>query len=161
MQFNPAILHPEERIRNYCRQNICGSFNSNYMCPPFIGPLEEIKIQLLKYQTGFMVQYSKPIDVTHDLKGIEKTKKEFHEIILKLEKYVIQYKVTNVKGLIGGNCQLCKKCNATRNKPCRHPDEARSSLESLGIDVIDLLKKLRLESEFRKNQITWTGCILC
>ena len=68
--------------------------------------------------------------------------------------------IENVWGLIGGNCGLCDICAIQEDKPCRRPDEARMSLEAIGIDVLNLLVKLGLDSNFHSDRITWTGCIL-
>jgi len=46
------------------------------------------------------------------------------------------------------------------DEPCTYPDRARMSLEAIGIDVIKLLDKFGLDSEFHPDRITWTGCIL-
>lgn len=37
LEFDPALLVPEERIRGYCIENRCGSYDANHMCPPHIG----------------------------------------------------------------------------------------------------------------------------
>jgi predicted metal-binding protein len=63
-------------------------------------------------------------------------------------------------GLIGGNCQLCRTCAAVEDKPCRHPEKARASLEAIGVDVIGLLERLGLDGRFHPDRITWTGCLL-
>ena len=62
--------------------------------------------------------------------------------------------------MIGGNCALCEVCKVRTAEPCSHPDEARTSLESLAINVVGLLKEFGMDSEFRSDRITWTGCIL-
>lgn len=160
IQFNTGLLNPEERIRDYCRQDKCGSYNKNHMCPPLVGSLEETRALLSNYHTGILFQYSESLDVSNDKNGLRRTKKEFHKKVLKLEKFLNKHAETDVLGIIGGNCELCKECGALSDEPCRHPRKARPSLESLGIDVIALLEKLGLDNKFHKDRITWTGCIL-
>jgi len=63
-------------------------------------------------------------------------------------------------GMIGGNCELCETCKAVTKEPCPYPVKARMSLESIAVDVMALLKRLGLESEFRTDRIKWTGCLL-
>ena len=76
------------------------------------------------------------------------------------EDYLKNEGVAEMWGLIGGNCGLCETCAIQKDKPCRHQDKARMSIESIGIDVVGLLNKLKLDSNFHKDRITWTGCIL-
>lgn len=158
--FHPGILVPEVRIRAFCEQNKCGNYGRNYMCPPHIGPLEEIRAKLKNYQRGVLLQYIKSVDVRGDRKGVIQTKIDFHGKILRIEEFLREQGISQVWGLSGGNCGLCKICHADKGKPCRHPDRARPSLEAVGIDVLKLLEYFGLDSGFHADKITWTGCIL-
>lgn len=130
------------------------------MCPPLVGSLEKTRERLSKYHTGILFQYSEPLDVSNDKKGIRRTKREFHKKVLKLEKFLNKHAKTDILGIIGGSCELCEECGALSSEPCRHPRKSRPSLESLGIDVIALLEKLGMDNKFHEDRITWTGCIL-
>lgn len=160
LEFDPAVLEPEERIRNYCRQNECGTYGKNYMCPPYIGTLNEIRDKLRGYKRGLLFQYSLPLDVKNDREGVIRSKLDFHRKTLELEEFVKADGTEKTWGLIGGSCGLCDSCTVLTGKPCSHPDEARASLEAIGIDVSALLGTFGLELEFRDDRITWTGCIL-
>ena len=160
LEFNPTLLFPEERIRGYCIENRCGSYNANHMCPPRVGSLDEVTARLRGFLQGVLLRYSRPMDVASDREGIIRTKLEFHHLILRLERRLKKRGVTQVWGLIGGDCGLCQKCSALEDKPCRHPEKARTSLEGIGVDVIALLERLGLDGRFHTDRITWTGCIL-
>ncbi len=160
LEFPPALLVPEERIRAYCLENRCGSYGNNYMCPPHTGTLEEIRTRLKNYERGVLLQYSLDIDVRADRKGVIETKLDFHLKVLKMEGLMMKAGMGEVWGLIGGNCGLCRVCRAQEKKPCRHPDKARPSLEAIGVDVLSLLDKLGLDNKFHEDKITWTGCVL-
>ncbi|MHC1591265.1 MAG: DUF2284 domain-containing protein, partial [Candidatus Helarchaeales archaeon] len=44
---------------------------------------------------------------------------------------------------------------------CRHPKEARASMEGMGISVVETLEKVGLTVEFPpKEYLTWVGMIL-
>ncbi len=159
-EFSPTLLVPGERIRAYCLENKCGSYGNNYMCPPHIGTLEEIRTRLKNYERGVLLQYSKDIDVRADRKGVIRTKLDFHRKILEMEGLLKKGRTGEVWGLIGGNCGLCRTCRIQVDKPCRHPDKARPSLEAIGVDVLGLLDKLGLDNKFHEDKITWTGCVL-
>jgi predicted metal-binding protein len=130
------------------------------MCPPHIGTIDEIAQRILSFTCGVILQYTKPVDVRGDPEGVTRSKVEFHRRILQLEDVVRETEISDVWGLIGGDCALCKPCKAATGEPCQFPTQARTSLEAIGIDVIALLDEHGLDSRFHRDRITWTGCIL-
>jgi len=159
IEFDPSLLLPEERIREYCYQNLCGHYGKHYMCPPFIGSIEENKNTLSKYNKAILVRYSEEVNVKEDRRKVEKTKIDFHKKILELEKFLYQEGI-EAWGIVGGNCSFCIECKAVTSRPCKHPHKARPSLESLGIDVQKLLDNFGLDNKFYLDKVVWTGCIL-
>ena len=160
LEFDPAIIVPEQQIRALCQQNICGNYGNNYTCPPYVGTLEEINIKLRQFQRGLLLQYTKDIDVKGNREGVLQTRIGFHNRILQIEEFLRIKGIDPVWGMIGGNCGLCDSCKAKSNEPCPYPDKARMSLEAIAVDVVGLLGRLGLDSEFHSDKITWTGCIL-
>lgn len=160
LEFDPGVLVPEQWVRDLCRQNKCGNYGNNYMCPPHIGSLEETGARLEEFRKGILVQYSESLDVGNDWEGVLRAKTALHLKVLQLEEFMREQGLPRVWGMMGGSCTLCEVCKATVDEPCADPDRARTSLESLGIDVLALLATLGLENEFRPDRITWTGCIL-
>lgn len=159
-ELDAAVLVPEERIRALCSADKCGNYGKHYMCPPHVGTLAEIRQKLSRFKRGVLMQYSEPLDVRNDGEGLVRTKLDFHEKILQLEGMLKDKGVAPVWGMIGGSCELCRPCRAASGEPCPLPDEARMSLESIAVDVIALLDRFGLDSDFRPDRITWTGCIL-
>ena len=160
LEFDAGLLVPEQRIRDYCVENKCGNYGSNYMCPPYIGTVDETKSRLAKFLRGVLFQYVRIVDVRNDYAGVMQTKVDFHEKVLRMEEFYINKGITLVWGMMGGSCGLCEVCGAGSGKPCPYPDKARMSLESIAIDVVSLLDKLGLDSKFHHDKITWTGCVL-
>ena len=160
VEFDPAWLRPEERIRALCYENKCGCYNNNYMCPPYIGTLKEIKSKLDGFERGLLFQYSAEVDVRNDLPGLMKTKQDFQEKILQLEEVIRKENIESFWGMMGGSCGLCLPCKASTGESCPYPEKARTSLESIGIDVLAFLEKFGLDNRFQTDKITWTGCIL-
>lgn len=158
-EFSPKLLIPEERIREYCHQNVCNKYGKHHMCPPFVGTIEETKSKFKDYDKAILLRYSQNLKVSEDISGVEKSKVEFHKKILKIEKYLGDRNI-ECWGLIGGSCFLCKECMAIYNKPCKNPNMARPSLEALGIDVQKLLDNFGLDNNFYSDKILWTGCVL-
>ena len=160
LEFGSEVLVPEERIRGFCFENKCDNYGHNYMCPPYVGSLEEIRDRLRKFQRGLLLQYSTDIDVRSNREGVIQTKIDFHNKILQMEEFLGNRGINPLWGMIGGNCGLCDICKARSNEPCLYPDKARTSLEAIAVDVVGLLDKFGLDSEFHADKITWTGCIL-
>lgn len=159
-EFSPSLLVPQQRVRALCFENRCGNYGNNYMCPPHIGSLYQVKERLKKFNGGILLLYSQPLNVSSDLVGLRQSKLDFHSRVLSLESVLRRQGVREIWGLIGGNCALCEFCRARTAEPCPHPQKARTSLESIGIDVISLLTHFGLDTKFRNDRITWTGCIL-
>jgi len=161
LEFEARMLVPQRRIRGFCAENKCGNYGVNYMCPPHIGSLREIKARLQAFQRGVLLRYSESLDVSHDREGVERTKVAFHNKILQLEDFFCENEGVAPKwGMIGGSCGLCPVCLAKFGQPCRYPDRARASLESMGIDVQAFLAEFGLDNRFHPDRITWSGCIL-
>lgn len=160
VELDARLLVPEWRIRELCVQNKCGNYGSNYMCPPHIGSLKEIKARLEKFHRAVLIQYSQPADTKNDIAGVTRIKLDLHNKILTLEDQFRSQGIKEVWGLIGGSCALCEVCKARDASPCSYPDRARTSLESLGVDVVALLDRSGLDSQFHPDKVTWTGCVL-
>jgi len=160
MEFDSSLLVPEWRVRDLCLENKCGNYGNNYMCPPHIGALNEVKPKLKKFHQGILFQYSQPVDARNDTRGVTRIKVDFHNKILQLEDCLKKDGIKDAWGLIGSSCALCDVCKARTASPCSYPDKARTSLESLGVNVVALLDRFGLDSAFHPDMITWTGCIL-
>ena len=112
LEFRSEILALEERIRAFCLENKCGTYGNNYMCPPYVGSLEEIRIRLKKFQLGVLLQYARSLDVRGDRKVVRQTKVDFHNKILGVEEFLRGTGINQVWGMIGGSCGLCHVCRA-------------------------------------------------
>lgn len=155
------LLVPEERIRKYCYENKCGCYNKHLSCPPYTGTVSEVKKKLNAFKSGILIQYSQNLNVQNDKEGLKRTKLKLHNIVLEAETYGKENMgVNTIWGFIGGNCELCDECAGYRNEACTYPEKARVSMEAIAIDVVNLLRMLHLDTEFRNDKITWTGIVL-
>ena len=159
-EFDSRILVPEERIRAFCSSNKCGSYNLNHMCPPRIGSIEKIRKELGQFSRGLLLQYTKSVDVKGDREGVDRIKVDFHHKILQIEGFLRGEGIKEMWGMSGGSCGLCTICEAALDKPCPYPDKARTSLEAIAIDVLDLRRRFGLDDKFHDDRVTWTGCVL-
>lgn len=114
----------EPWVRMKCQFG-CFMYGKRLCCPPRTPTPEEMRKILDSYKYGILLH-------RHIQKGY-KYVNEFNEIIVDLERTIFldgHYKTWAVGS---GPCTICKECNITGT--CLHPDKARPSMESCGIDV--------------------------
>lgn len=166
VELHTGLLIPQDSIRAFCEQNKCGFHGANYMCPPLVGTINEFKKKFAQYKSGVLLQYSENMpnreymSLKEKIAIYGKTRVRFHRKLLKVEDFFRNEGAIDVWGMMGGSCGLCKVCGAITGEPCRHPEQARCSVEATGIDVLGLLEKMGLDNRFHREKITWTGCIL-
>ena len=71
-----------------------------------------------------------------------------------------EYPDENLLPLNAGCCSICPTCAYLDDEPCRNPDQAVSSVEAYGINVIALQKSAGLPHYGGKNTVTYVGMIL-
>jgi predicted metal-binding protein len=96
-----------------------------------------------------------------DMKGMFAGRKA-HEKIFRdlLAKIRERYPSEDILPLDAGCCSLCDKCAYLEREPCRYPDQAVSSVEAYGINVIALQKSACLPYYGGKNSVIFVGLIL-
>ena len=102
----------------------CGGFGTSLMCPPHTPKPEETRRILDTYKRAILFT-----------SGSVDTK----EIAAKMEREIFLSGCYKALGLGAGPCRLCRDC--AFEKGCRHPDEARPSMEACGIDVFATARK--------------------
>jgi len=96
----------------------CGGFESSLVCPPHSPTPAETRAMLDEYSTAILYQA-----------GTWETKKT----AVALEREVFLSGYYKALGLGSGPCSLCETC--AFEEGCRHPEDARPSMEACGIDV--------------------------
>lgn len=131
----------------YCKA--CPNYAKYWSCPPYQFN-EEIFLKQFKYMHIIGRQYQIPredIRNIRDPEGIEKyctQKLDAIKVMTWKTLLEIENEVDGAIGLIPGNCPICEvqgmACARKINQPCRNSSLMRFSLESLGFNVIDLVK---------------------
>ena len=155
-----SLLVLDDAVRATCENGRCNGYQRNYMCPPFIGDFETIRERLSWFDSGVLIQKSYPLSDKRDFDAIVHTQRDFHAFVHDAEKFLAAAGIKNHWGMIGGQCVLCVPCKAESGAPCAYPDKARNSLESIGVRVLALARKLHMDAEFHDDKIVWTGCVL-
>ena len=55
-------------FRALCEENRCGLYGRCYMCPPDIGPVEELIAQVLSFDRGLLYQTVSPLEDSFDIR---------------------------------------------------------------------------------------------
>ena len=108
----------------------CGGYGSNLVCPPHAPTPGETRRMLDEYRHAVL---------------FEAGNREPKKIAAALEREVFLAGYYKALGLGAGSCSLCDAC--AFDEGCRHPDEARPSMEACGIDVFATLRKHGLDIE--------------
>ena len=137
------------KFLGFCRE--CPNYGNNWMCPPFdFDPMTiwsscgKIRLTVVRIKPEGESAASAE-ERALKIIGAEKRK-------LLLELLDEEKRIRGGVSCSAGSCDLCEKCARTEGKPCRNPQMARHSIESLGADVSIALKKyLGLEISWIKE----------
>ncbi|MDR3600761.1 MAG: DUF2284 domain-containing protein [Desulfosporosinus sp.] len=158
---NVADIKFNEEFRAMCEKNVCGSYNKNWMCPPAVGPISELKERVLEFTQGLLLQTVHEIKSSFDWKGMMSAAVS-HTVIFRniLERIEENYDLDKILPLNAGPCTFCAKCAFLEDEPCRFPDKALFSVEACGIDVMALEKSCGMPYYNGKNTVSYVGLIL-
>jgi predicted metal-binding protein len=107
----------------------CENYGKSLMCPPNSPTPDETRRLLKDYEYAMVLKYPSDKDVQSALFELER--KAF---LSGLEKSLV---------MTSGRCRLCVECNVKGH--CVHPERARPSMESCGIDVYSTVRKAGFE----------------
>lgn len=167
----------DKRVRLKCLVPVCSSYGRNLMCPPNVMSVEEFASTLGLYEKALIVQVEAEYDSMDKSEGClsKRTCDELeistntldwqiklHRLVNRLETIAFKEGFYLAAGLIGGDCSLCPECAALQSgEPCRHPFEARPSMEAMGVDVIKTCERVGLPLFLSSGKkVRWTGLVL-
>ena len=67
-----VIMDPS--FHSFCEENSCGMYGRCYMCPPDIGPVEELIAQVRSFDRGLLYQTVSPLEDSFDIEGMREAK---------------------------------------------------------------------------------------
>jgi len=103
----------------------CDGFGSSRCCPPHTPTPDETRKVIDSYQRAILFEAQR-----HEPKKIA--------VHLEREAFLAGY--YKAFGLGAGPCQLCKQ-ECAFHEGCRHPEQARPSMEACGIDVFATVRR--------------------
>ena len=176
----------DERVNFKCRVPLCASYGVNLMCPPHTPTAAETRKALARYTDVLVVQQDIPLTqaaVDEALDGLgyaeaqapdapagrtaayqvrlRDSQNEFSHLMSVLEAEAFKMGYRFAAAFAGGDCVLCDVCAGATGEVCRHPFEARPSMESVGIDVVATAEAAGLAIELPADEHPrWTGLLL-
>jgi predicted metal-binding protein len=150
-----------EDVRRACEQNVCGKYDTSWMGPPAIGPIDELKKRVQRYKQGLLFQTVHPTGGSSGIKGMFEAARS-HEAIFRdfVQQIKDRYPDEDILALDAGCCSYCEKCAYLDKEPCRSPDQALSSVEAYGMNVAALMKIAGMSYNHGKGALGFVGLIL-
>ena len=108
-------------VRWKCRYG-CDGYNSSLCCPPNTPDHRETRELVDSYEKALLVHVTGDNDHMKDIK----------DMVATIERDIFLAGYFKAFALGAGPCYLCSECSMD---VCRHPAQARPSMESCGIDV--------------------------
>ncbi len=160
-EFDPRVIRIDRATRDLCKQNRCGHYGKNHMCPPAIKDIEEWGKEIFLYKRAVIVTKVYSIKNNYDMKSMFEGIADFQRALIKL-KEDIKYQFSGKRFLLlgAGSCFICEECTYEDGNPCRFPEKAFPSLEACGIDVMSLSKRVGVKYNNGKNTVTYLGVLL-
>lgn len=167
----------DKRARLKCLVPMCGSYGRRLLCPPNLIPVDEFKEMLDEYKNALLLQIEADVDsadkssshLNDDLCNSIETETEvikwelrLHSLVNEAEAWAFKMGFYFAAGFSAGECRLCPECvTPWCGEPCRHPFEARPSMEAMGIDVIETCRRAGMPVFLSsKRGVRYTGLVL-
>jgi predicted metal-binding protein len=159
--LDTSTIQFHEDFRKACEKNVCRRFDTNWMGPPAIGSIAELMKKARRYRQGMLFQTMHSIAGNFDMKGMLEAAKVHDKVFRDLLHGIRQkYPSEDFLPLDAGCCHICEKCAYLDGEPCRNPDDAVSSVEAYGMNVLALQKSAGLPYYHGKNSVLYVGLIL-
>lgn len=151
----------DPRVSLKCRLNLCGQYGRNLMCPPQVWDVSQTAAALERYTFALLLQITCKAEPAEYRTVFDREKAAMNAIVVGLEQEAFRRGFSLTLGLGCGHCQLCPVCAGDDGLfVCRHPAQARPSMEAVGIDVQKTCETAGLAAGFISGQVTSTGLLL-
>nr|WP_242831405.1 MULTISPECIES: DUF2284 domain-containing protein [Desulfitobacterium] len=148
-------------FRKQCEQNTCGSYDKNWMCPPNMPSIDELRDKVLPYDRGLLFQTVYQLKNSFDWRGVQQAVVEHTQVFRKVLAELRSMKnFLNLLPLNVGPCTYCGRCSFLDGEECRFPEEAIPSVEAYGIDVMALEKSCGMPYYNGKDTVSCVSLIL-
>jgi predicted metal-binding protein len=132
-------------VRLKCQYG-CDGYGECLTCPPYSPTPDYTKKMIGEYSKGLLIQ----IENTPSRNRSRLSNRELRKIVADLEREIFLDGYYKAFGLAAGPCRFCETCET--KEPCKHPYEARPSMEACGIDVYQTARNCGFELEVVKTE---------
>ena len=143
-------------FRDICAGNACGNYSRCWMCPPHIGPIDQLMADVQAHTCGVMYQNVYEIEDSFDIEGMFEAGAQHHACSSRIHEKLQGDELH----LTAGGCGVCESCAQRTGEKCRFPDKAISSLEGYGVNVHATAENVGLKYINGQNTVTYFGMIL-
>ena len=140
--IDPHTIVVGQWVRMKCLYG-CGEYGKTATCPPNVPSITECEKFFREYTSALVIHFEKFVDRPEDRHAWTR---KINESLLAVERDV--FLAGNHKALVLyiDPCNICGDCVPGRDD-CRNPEDARPSLEGLGVDVFGTVRKQGYEIE--------------
>lgn len=147
----------DRAFRKACEQNTCGNYGKCWTCPPDAGDIDELIAKAKRYTYALVYQSVSALEDSFDIEGMTAAAVRHNEMTRELIQKSAPLWEGEFLHLSAGGCRLCPRCAKRDELPCRHPDEALSSLETYGVAVSQLAELAGMKYINGVNTVTYFG----
>ena len=150
----------EKEFRNLCASNACGMYGKSWMCPPDIGEPDELIAQAKRYRYMLVYQTIGELEDSYDFEGMMEAGQKMNDLTRQIRKEMTDLFGPDALQLGAGGCRMCPVCAKRENQPCRHTEQALSSLEAYCIAVSELAEAAGMRYINGPDTVTYFGAVL-
>lgn len=144
--------------RKLCRENRCGTYGSNWGCPPGAGTDSDC-LQLIRQYENAIVIYRRIENVDIHQKDLVKSYSDEHQSLCRrMAEAMRKAGYRDVLPLANGGCSYCGTC--AYPDPCRYPGQMVPSVSAFGINMDTYLNSVGLSFAFEERAFTLYSLIL-
>ena len=152
-------IEADASFRKLCESNACGNYGRSYMCPPDVGEVETLMGRLKDYRLALVYQTVGTLEDSYDFEGMMEAGKRHNDLTQQVRRLAEQLDCEKTLHLGAGGCRVCDVCGKKTGDPCRHPEQAMSSLEAYGINVSTLAAQCGMRYINGKDTVTYFGAV--
>jgi predicted metal-binding protein len=153
-----SCLRVHAEVRELCKRNACGNYGKNWVCPPAVAPLDELKKRFEPFDHFLLVCGIYQVQDSFDWDGMMEGMGRFKRSLQALKKALEKDASPDELLVLGaGACSLCRTCTYMDGEPCRNPEDSIISMEACGIDVMELMKDQGMTYYNGPKTVTYVG----
>lgn len=154
--LDPKTLKFLPAVRDMCKA--CKDYDTKWVCPPGCGEIDEMASRYHRFKNGVLFQTIWNLDDEYDLDGMMQSAEEHKAAMGKLLE-ALSGLDEEVLPFGNDGCHYCNECTYSES-PCRFPEKAFPSLESVGLLVGDVCKSNKVTYYYGRNTVALTGAFL-